>query len=123
MTRTSAGFTLMEALVASVVLATGLLLVLQAITSSVGASGRVSSQVEAHALAADQLAQAVAGALPALPAEGIEQRGPVLYEWRVERIGTEGRLDRLRAEVRWSRQGQDHAITLHRRALAEGAAQ
>lgn len=116
------GFTLLEMLVASVVLATGAVVAMQCITASVAASVDLGYRSQAQRLAASQLARASAGDLPTLPATGQEQRGAITYDWRVEQRSVATGLRQLTCSVQWTRGEKTQRFQLQRLAAQRGNA-
>jgi Tfp pilus assembly protein PilV len=112
-------FTLMEVLVAGVVLAAGVVIVLEAIASSLTAGASVSKEIEARSLATDQLSRAARGDLHSLPAEGTESLQGLGYRWSVRRAETDGRLETLVSRVEWSVRGQPRWVEVERLVLPD----
>lgn len=113
-----AGFSLLEMLVASVVLAVGLVIVTETISSGLGASTRVERELLAGRLAADRLNRAAAGEYSALPQEGKSRFGGVEYRWRLQEGRHEGGLRSLLCSVRWTSRGRQQIVTLDRQLPA-----
>lgn len=112
------GFSLLEMLVASVVLAVGLVIVTESISSGLTASTRVDRQLFAGQLAADRLNRAAAGEYSALPQEGKSPLGGVEYHWRLQERRHEGGLRSLLCSVRWTSRGRQQTVTLGRQLPA-----
>ena len=107
------GFTLLELLLASVVLAAGLAIVVDGISVGTHASQRTRRQAAALHLAADRLAITAADA--AGPDAGQDFRCGMLYDWTIDRRGhADPRLEVLVCEVRWTARGRDRTVSLQR---------
>ncbi|MFW6133454.1 MAG: prepilin-type N-terminal cleavage/methylation domain-containing protein, partial [Planctomycetota bacterium] len=72
-------FSLLEVLVASVILGGALVVILGSISSSLSAGTRAERLDAAHAIAGNRLRLAAAGAAGTLPAEGDEELSGVTY--------------------------------------------
>ena len=113
-----AGFSLLEMLGASVVLAVGLVIVTESVSSGLTASTRVDRQLFAGQLAADRLNRAAAGEYSALPQEGKNPLGGVEYHWRLQEGRHEGGLRSVLCSVRWTSRGRQQIVTLDRQLPA-----
>ena len=112
-TITSRGFTLLEVLVASVVLTLGLILTLQSITAGLAAAGRTARLAEARAVAADMLNRAAAGAEP-IPASGDETRGVIVYSWRLAWDSQIAHARQAVCRVEWDYRRRRQSLSLSR---------
>jgi len=108
------GFSLLEMLVAAVVLAVGLVIVTESISSGVSAAARTERRFFAGQLAADRLNRAASGEYAALPQEGETRAAGVRYRWEVEQAPWQGRIGLLRCTVRWESRGREQTATLSR---------
>lgn len=120
-TRAPSGFTLLEVLVASVVLTLGVLLVLQSVTGAMGAAGRIERRSRAQWAAADVLAGVAAGEI-APGASGEEVRLGTDYRWRTETEPAGPGRRRLICEVTWMQAGAERSIRLARLQATRGGA-
>ncbi|MBS3734630.1 MAG: type II secretion system protein [Phycisphaerae bacterium] len=110
-----AGFSLLEVLVAAVILGGALVVILGSISGSLLAEGRAARLEGAYTVADDALNRAAAGAVGALPADRRRDLGGVTYQWRVERVtGADGEM--LRCVVTWRQRNRRRRITLQRLA-------
>jgi len=121
--RTSSGFSLLEILVAAVVLSAALVIVLDSISSGQSASRRLGRKTAAQDLAADMLARAASGESAHLGREGRTRLDGTEYEWRIEQKPAQAGLLRLRCTVRWRVRGDPLAVRAERlvTAAADGA--
>ncbi len=106
-------FTLLEVLVAGVVLTLGVILVLQGITGAMAASGRISRREQAQALAGDLLDRAGVGEIIASEI-GVEVRAGVEYSWRMADAALDPPLIRMTCTVRWPKSGKRRSVQLER---------
>ena len=114
-----AGFSLLEMLVASAVLAVGLVIVTESISAGLTASTSVDRLFHAGQLAADRLNRAAAGEYATLPHEGKRRFEGVEYRWRLEEGDSQGGLRLVLCNVQWTSRGRRHMVTLGRRLLLE----
>jgi len=113
-------FSLLELVVASVILAAGLVVVLESVSSGIEASGRTDREAIAHWMAADRLNRAAVGESSDLSAEHTERMRGTEYRWRVEELtsggGANGRT--LRCTVQWRVRDERREVVLERRVSA-----
>ncbi len=96
------GFTLLEVLVAGIVLAVGAVVVLETISSSLSAAGALHRRAAGREIAADLLSKAAAGAMADLPQTGEQWRDGIVYRWTVRLLPAgDGPLQRLSCTVEW----------------------
>jgi len=107
------GFTLIEVLIAAVVLTTGLVIALQSMGSELSASTQAARRAAATALAADRLA--VAAAEDVVTAGGSEVRGSVTYLWQVRTTPQSDDVDDLTCTVEWRDARGRQEVALSRR--------
>ncbi|MFW6146496.1 MAG: prepilin-type N-terminal cleavage/methylation domain-containing protein [Planctomycetota bacterium] len=111
-------FTLIEVLIAAVVLTAGLAIALQSIASGLSGSTRTARQAAATALAADRLA--VAAAEDVVTTAGSEIRGAMTYRWEVRTTPQGDGVDELTCTVEWRDARGGGQVTLSRRAWTGG---
>lgn len=111
------GFSLLEVLVATVILATGIAIVTGALATNQVTGARARRQSTAYDLAADVLDRAAAGELKDRT-EGERTEGPVAFGWRLEWVADDAPLRRLRCVVSWADRGADRQVALERNVLA-----
>jgi len=113
-------FSLLEMVVASVILAAGLVVVLESVSSGLEASGRTDREAIAHRIAADRLNRAAAGESPDLGAEHSLSRRGTEYRWHVEEIASSGGPGgrALRCTVQWRARNERRRVVLERRVPA-----
>lgn len=105
-------FTLMEVLVAAVVLGVGVVLVLEGVSGALSAGGAIDSEMEARGFAGDLLDRSAAGEL-AVPASGEQRIRGIPYRWQVDSL-PQGPYDRVVARVSWQRRGRPRRVELER---------
>jgi len=110
---TDRGFTLLEALVAAVVLTVGLILALEGITAGLAASNRVSRRAAGIAVASEMLNRSAAGAV-AVPSSGDASRDGAVYTWQVDWDAAPAAIPKLACRVEWTHRGRTHSIALSR---------
>jgi len=111
-----AGFTLLEVIAATVVLAVGLAVVIESISLSLSGAAVVERSCTAHNLAADKLNRACAGDLPSLPNKGQEGLGGASYDWCIEETEEDAKgLRTVICTVSWKSRGQQRTVTVRRR--------
>ena len=113
-TKRKAGFSLLEMLVASAVLAVGLVIVTESISSGLTVSTGVDRELFARQLAADRLNRAAAGEYAPLPRAGRVSSGGVQYYWRVQAGGQQRGLRSALCVIRWTTRGRRQTVTLSR---------
>ncbi len=118
----AAGFSLLEMLVAAVVLAVGLVIVTGSISAGATAATRSERRLLARQIAADRLNRAAAAEFSALPAEGETAAGGVQYRWRVTEAGSDGELVTVTCAVHWRGRGRERTVTLSRLVHVGGGA-
>ncbi len=116
--RPRGAFTLIEVLIAAVVLTVGLAIALQSIGSALSASARTARRAGATALAADRLA--IAAAADAATPDGGETREGVTYRWEVETVAQGDGVDELTCTVTWRDAHGGGEVSLARRAWTGG---
>ena len=114
--RRSSGFSLLEVLVAGVVLTVGVVLVMEGIAGGLAASWRISSRSEAQNLAAELLDRAAAGEIDPLPVSEDRRRGSVVYKCRLERSGQADAVDTIVCRLQWRSGGRTESLVLRRLA-------
>ena len=110
-----AGFTLLEVITATVVLAVGLAVIMESISLSLSSAAVVERKCTAHNVAADKLTRACAGELSSLPRSGRDSLSGASYDWSVGE--TEENTEGLRAvtcTVSWNSRGQRRTIAIRR---------
>ncbi len=112
--RARAGFSLLELLVAAVVLAVGLVIVTESLSSGLTASAGVDRRLFAGQLAADRLSRAAAGEYPSFPQEGQSRQGGVEYHWELREGQRQGVLRSVLCSVAWVSRGRREMLTLSR---------
>jgi len=110
---TDRGFTLLEVLIAAVVLTTGLLLAFQGVTAGAAASRRSARRAAARSLAADILTLAAADAA-AVPSSGSDRREGVEYAWRLAWDTASPTASKAVCRVEWIDRGDTHSVSLSR---------
>ncbi len=127
------GFSLLEVLVAAVILAGAMAAIIGSISSGQLAAAQMDRQARACNVAADLLSRAAAGEFGSFPRSGRQQHRGVTYQWRIESIEqtwhadgdmeppealagapSQGDLRRLRCTVTWSARGGTRSMTLER---------
>jgi hypothetical protein len=101
-------------LVAAVVLAVGLVIVTESISTGLTAAARTERRLVARRLAADRLNRAAAEDGPALPRQGQTRFTGVAYSWRVLEGPPRDGLRHLLCTVRWRTRGRQRTVTLER---------
>ncbi len=113
------GFSLLEVLIAGVILAAAMVVLLGSVSQSLSSGTEAGRHDEARQLAADQLNRAAAGDVPA-PAAGVREVGGDTYTWRLDR-GSAAPGETIRCEVIWHHRGDERRISLERLAPPPGA--
>ena len=114
-------FTLLEVILATVILAGALLVVTESLSMSMQGASETYRRQYARDLAADKLARACAGEMPSLPSESRQAHRGVEYQWQVEAAGEPGaELRRITCKVRWEARKQSHTTVVQRDVLAGG---
>lgn len=110
---TDRGFTLLEVLIAAVVLTAGLLLALEGITAGVAASTRSARRATGGDVAADILTLAAADVV-AVPSAGAEDRDGSQYTWDLQWDSALGDASQATCRVEWIYRGRTHSTSLSR---------
>jgi prepilin-type N-terminal cleavage/methylation domain-containing protein len=113
-------FSLLEMLVASVVLATGAVIAMQCIVGSVATSNELGRRAHAQRLAAAQLARVAGGDLKSLPAIGEVEQGGTTFEWRVDKQPRTSGVAQLTCQVQWPRRQSTRRFELQRLVIDSG---
>jgi len=108
-------FSLLEVLVATVILAAGIAIVAGALATNQVTAARAGRQVAAYDLAADLLDRAAAGEL-ADRTEGEEHAAATVFRWRLEESDDDA-LRTLRCVVGWSDRGTEREVAMERSVL------
>jgi len=109
------GFSLLEILAATVVLAGALVIVLESVASGQSATARLQRQMAAHSLAGDVLDRAAAGESDPLPQQGRTNMHGTEFRWAVtDSPARRAGLRQLTCLVRWQCQGQEQSVALYR---------
>jgi prepilin-type N-terminal cleavage/methylation domain-containing protein len=111
------GFTLMEVLLAAVILAVGLTAALESLRYGLSACRRAARKAHGHALGAEILNRATTGEIRSLPASDDRRIGGVVYTWRVRRGEQAEDIAQVVCEVKWAARGAADSLTLERWAL------
>ena len=107
------GFSLLEIVLATVVLGTALVIVAEGINQGLWAASWTAQQQVAHRLASESLARVRAQPAAALPTEGTEDIGQVTYRWRVESMGAgPAGSTRVVSTVTWTRRNETVQLRL-----------
>ena len=114
-------FTLLEVILATVILVTALSVVIESLSMSLQSASETYRRQYAQDLAADKLARACAGEMTALPSEGQQEHQGRGYQWHVERASDVGdRPQRIACKVLWRGRGQSHTVVVQRCVLTRG---
>ena len=114
-------FTLLEVILATVILVAALSVVTESLSMSMQGASETYRRQFARDLAADRLARACAGEIASLPSEGRQEHQGVEYRWRVESTSEPGAdLRRIVCKVRWRARMQSHTTVVQRDVLARG---
>ena len=111
------GFTLMEVLVASVILGVGLTAALASLRGGLSVCRRAARRAQGHALGAEILNRATVGEIRSLPASDDRRIGGVVYTWRIHRGQQAEDVTQIVCEVAWAARGSADSLTLERWTL------
>ncbi len=113
------GFTLLEVIASTGILAVALVVVLNSISLSIRQASSTRRTAAAYELAAEKLHRTCAGEFLSLPVSGQNSSQGLPYRWRVEKQAADTEaLDLLCCEVTWHSGGASRSIRLYRRVLA-----
>jgi type II secretory pathway pseudopilin PulG len=118
--RIGSAFSLLELLVASVILAAGLVVVLQGISLGVRSSASSGTKATAYRLADDRLHRAAVGELAGGDSGQYHADGGSPLEWRLESGAYDRGCRRLRCVVTWRATGRERQVELSRLILETG---
>ena len=111
--RRAGGFSLLEMMVAATVLAVGLVIVTECISSGLTAGARAERRLTASQLAADRLNRAAAGVAASAHASTVRIAG-LDYHWEIRESTDAKSLRKLRCIVRWRSRGERRMVSLDR---------
>jgi len=122
MPATRRAFSLLEVLLASVILGGAVVVILSALSTGQVAVSQLDRSDQAQALAGELLGRAAAGELDG-GAGGERLLRGVRYRWTLQvEGGQRPGLDRLRCRVAWRERGQDQTLSLERAVRPPGGA-
>ena len=120
--RAARGFTLLEALLAGVILAAALSVILESLSLSSASAGRVLRESAARRIAGDRLHRFSAGEFDPRDASGRIDLDGTTYSWRIDRPRDENGLRRAACDVWWTDRGARVDLSVER-LIAPGAGQ
>ena len=106
------GFSLIEILVAGVLLATGSVLIIQSITSSIAAASHVHQHADAIRTAENQLVLFANGHQSSI--QGTETTNRFTYDWTITTKSDSLNITRATCTVRWINRTRSYKFTLER---------
>lgn len=106
--------TLLEVMIASVVLAGAIAVILQCLSHHLSSATRSLHQSHAHRIATNKLNAATGGATRTFPSQGKENHKGVFYRWQVSRQSETEQTSQIVCQVNWKHRRKEHELTLQR---------